>query len=314
MGTNEIMQQNYDKCVEVAQEALDRKGFVTLSAVAQVKNIFNYASTNEKFQQIVTSDNNKVQAELRNRIQVMCELGLDTAKSRKLVYVKTRNVNLGTKQEPVWLLFPEITESYHALIHILIRTKTLKNIVCLHTYQNYKIDYSGVNTEIPIVKSWETSPKERGDYTGVFVVLVFHSGLVETSYHHYADIVATHRKFSKSAETWRDHVLAMVAKSAIMEAIRYIPVFDDVLATLINDIEQSQNWEQEAEYEKITPAQVIEVKSALIAQGVDEVAFMRYLKQNRCQQIKDINTQFFTRVMAMINPPNGEPEAENEPG
>lgn len=293
------MQENFDKCVIVAAEAIKRKGF-SLDAETQVKNIFNYASTDSKFKEIIFSNNNLVCDELRNRIQLMCELGLDTAKGRKLVYVKTRNVNIGTKQKAVWLTFPEITESYHALIHILVRTKALRSVSCLHTYQNYAIEYSGMQSEVPIVKAWQTPPNERGAYTGVFVVLTLKDGEIETSYYHLSDILATHKKFSKSDRTWQDHQQAMVAKSAIMEAVKYIPIYDDAVASLIEDYDNGQDWEQDSGKEKITGDQAQAVKDALIISGADEVEFMRYLKKNRCDSVEDINNDFFDQVMTLI--------------
>lgn len=293
------MKENFDKCVIVAAEAIKRKGF-NLDPETQVKNIFNYASTDSKFKEIICSENNLVCAELRNRVQLMCELGLDTAKGRKLVYVKTRNINVGTKQQPIWLVFPEITESYHALIHILVRTNALQGVACMHTYQNYTIEYSGIQSDIPIVRAWETPPNERGAYTGVFVVLTLPNDSIQTSYYHLADILSTHKKFSKSDRTWQDHQQAMVAKSAIMEAVKYIPIYDDAVATLIEDYDQDQDWEQDKGKEKITEEQVQQVKDAMIDAGADEIAFMGYLRKNRCNRIEEINNDFFPRVIEII--------------
>jgi len=237
----DVVKDNFDKCVELASEIITNKGY-KIDPTVQVQNIFNYASTDDKFKLVITSTDQRVLAELRSQIKFVCELGLDTAKGRKLVYVKTRGVNIGTRQQAQWLTVPDITISYHALIHVLIRSKALKHITVLHTYQNYDVEYTGALSDVPVVRSWKTSPSERGEYTGVFVILTLASGETETSFYHLKDILATHKAFSKSSQTWDAHKLAMVAKSAIMEAIRYIPVFDNTVATVIEDYDQSHDW------------------------------------------------------------------------
>ena len=245
------MKELFDECVEVARAVFKQKN-ITLDPKIQIQNIFNYASTDKKFNEVVNTDNGRVKAELRSQIKLICELGLDSARGRKLVYVKTRGVNFGDRNSPNWVTYPDITYSYHAMIHVLVRSKSLSHITVLHTYQNYDVEYDGDINSKPIVKSWLTNDKERGDYTGCFVILKLHDGDVQTSFHHLSDILKTHKEYSKSNKTWIAHQQSMVAKSAIMEAIRYIPVFDDVVAQLVDDYDSEHDWDKEPRAE-LTP-------------------------------------------------------------
>ena len=231
----------FNNCVELARDIFAKKGF-TLDPTVQVKNIFNYAATDKNFAQVLASSDPKVLAEISSQIKFICELGLDSAKGRKLVYIKTRGVNCGTRDNPIWVTFPDITISYHALIHVLIRSKAINRITVIHAYQNYEIEYSGNIKDVPIVKSWATRPGSRGEYTGAFVVLTFPNDETATSFYHFADIISTHRNFSKSSKTWKDHEQSMTAKSAIMEAIRYIPIFDETIAAVVENYDESHDW------------------------------------------------------------------------
>ena len=229
----------YDRCIEVAAKALSEKEH-PLDAKTQVDNIFAYSASDKKVDEIIGKDVNSREAiELRNQIKYICELGLDTAKGKKLVYVKTRGLNVGTKDKKTWITMPDIQESYHALIHLLVRSKLIKHVVVLHTFENYPIEYSGSINQAPIVKAWETRPTERGEYTGCFVVLTYPDGELNTSYHHLADILKTHKAFSKSGSTWKTHEQAMVAKSAILDATRYIPKLDTVVSRVIEHYDKS---------------------------------------------------------------------------
>ena len=244
------MKELFNQCVAIANDIFTSKGY-QLDATVQIQNIFNCASTDLKFNEVINSKDGRVQAEVRSQVKYICELGLDTAKGRKLVYVKTRGLNTGTRQSPNWVTMPDISISYHALIHVLVRSKSLKHVAVLHTYENYEIAYSGDLNEIPIVKSWETKPTDRGEYTGVFVILSLQDGTTETSFYHLSDILKTHKEYSKSANTWAAHQLSMVAKSAIMEAIRYIPIFDDTISSVVENYDNTMDWDKEPELEKL---------------------------------------------------------------
>ena len=245
-----------EQCIEVAAKAM--AGKFDLSPEEQVSNIFAYGATDPNFLEVITSDNARVHAELKNQIKYICSLGLDTAKGRKLVYVRTRGLNIAQRgQAKTWLTMPDISESYHALIHILIRSEVLKNVVVMHTFEGYQIEYTGNINDVPVVKSWLSSPKDRGAYTGCFVVLYLADDTINTTYHHAADINRTHKQKSRSADTWNTFYEAMTAKSAIMEAIRYIPMFDDQVASVVQHYDESMDFSEETvNPEKIDEAQV----------------------------------------------------------
>jgi len=231
-------------CIDVAARAM--AGKFDLSPEEQVSNIFAYGATDPNFLEVIQSDSPRVHAELKTQIKYICSLGLDTAKGRKLVYVRTRGLNIAPRgKNKVWLTMPDISESYHALIHIMIRSEALKNITVMHTFESYQIEYTGNINDVPIVKSWLTSPQDRGAYTGCFVTLYLADGTINTSYHHAADINRTHKQKSKSADTWNTFFEAMTAKSAIMEAMRYIPIFDDQVAAIVEHYDDSHDYESE---------------------------------------------------------------------
>jgi len=295
------MNDNFNKCVEVAAEALRNKGFTTLDASAQVKNIFGYAASDPDFKKVCESDDNRVQAELRAQIKYICEMGLDTAKGRKLVYVRTRGLNIGTRENKKWLTMPDISESYHALIHVLVRSDALKNVSVIHTYQNYPIVHSGLISDVPVVKSWEVTPDERGTYTGLFVVLTLSDGEIITSYHHAADIFATHRRFTKSENTWKTHELAMCAKSAILDAVRYIPIFDSTVAAMVEHYDQSMDWDRPVEAERITEEQALQLHSMLTDNNISVERFEKWLKSAwKCDGIDSIHAANFKAAKEQI--------------
>ncbi len=262
----------YEKCITVATKAINDKGH-SLNPEAQVQNIFNYAATDKKFADVTNSNlQAPAAAELLEQIKYICEIGVDTAKGKKLVYVKTRGLNIGTKERPKWITMPDIQESYHALIHILVRSGLLKHITVLHTYQNYPIEYSGLVSDVPIVKSWEVMPNQRGEYTGCFVIITYPSGEVNTSYHHLSDILSTHETYSKSGNTWKSHRLAMVAKSAILDATRYIPVFDEVVSSIVEHYDSGMEYN-----DNITEEQAMRLESMLDDVGADKARFLKTL-------------------------------------
>ncbi len=268
-----------EDCIAVAAKAM--AGKFDLSPEDQVTNIFAYAATDPKFLEVITSNDNRVHAELKSQIKYICSLGLDTAKGRKLVYVRTRNLNTAPRNAPkVWVTMPDITESYHALIHVLVRSEALKNVTVQHTYENYQIEYTGNINDVPIVKSWLTSPNDRGAYTGCFVTLYLSDGTSQTSYYHTADINRTHKEKSRSASTWETYYEAMTAKSAIMEAARYIPVFDDHIAAMVEHYDQSHDYESQEtpNPEKITPEQEEKL--------VDFLAHHKLMESSVCAEFK----------------------------
>ncbi len=259
----------YDKCVELAAAAIAAKGH-NLNAESQVQNIFSYMATDADFAVVTNSAvTSPAGVELRAQIKYICELGLDTAKGKKLVYVKTRNCNMGNKAKPNWVKMPDIQESYHALIQLLIKSELVQNINVIHTFQNYKIDYTGVVSDIPTVRAWETSPAERGEYTGCFVVITFKGGEVQTSYHHLKDILDTHKTFSKSGKTWETHQRAMVAKSAILDATRYIPKLDTIVAAVVERYDKDHDWDNAINPNKITEEQRQQLVALMGKHNVD---------------------------------------------
>jgi len=296
------IKDNFQKCVDVAAEALHGKGFKHLDAETQVANIFAYSASDKKFKEVCESTDGRVQAELRSQIKYVCELGLDTAKGRKLVYVRTRGLNIGTPKNKQWLTMPDIGESYHALIHILVRSEALKTIQVLHTYQNYGIDYTGETNVVPIVKSWATPPSERGAYTGLFVVLTLPGAEVITSYHHAKDIFDTHKAFSKSQDTWIKHEQAMCAKSAILDAVRYIPVFDSVVASVVEHYDSTMDYETAAS-EKISEEQALNIKSVLEEREMNEGRLLKWYNtkiKGNIATVQDIRTDQYCAVIEQI--------------
>ncbi len=267
------------ECIDVAAKAM--AGKYDLSPEDQVTNIFAYAATDPKFLEVITSNNKRVHAELKNQIKYICSLGLDTAKGRKLVYVLTRNLNTAPRNAPkVWVTMPDISESYHALIHVLVRSEALKNVAVQHTYENYQIEYTGNINDVPIVKSWLTSPNDRGAYTGCFVSLYLADSTIQTSYYHTADINRTHKEKSKSSATWETYYEAMTAKSAIMEAARYIPVFDDHIAAIVEHYDQSHDYESQEtpNPEKISEDQENTLLDYVASHGLTESAVTHEFK------------------------------------
>lgn len=230
-----------EECIAIATEALPSSSGI--NPTSQIEHIFAHAAMDKDFGKVIMSEDSRVKAELKAQIKYICSLGIDAVKGKKLVYVKTRNVNIGTKEQKIWLTMPDISESYHALILILVRSGTLNNIAVQHTYSGYAIEYSGNIGHVPIVKSWAVKPADRGEYTGCFVTLYLPDDVIQTSYHHSADINATHKQFSKSANTWKNHELAMTAKSAIMDALRYIPKIDEVISQIVEHYDNSHDYD-----------------------------------------------------------------------
>jgi len=291
-----------DDLVEVAREALASKGH-NLNPLMQVENIMSYAATDSKFSQVVTSQDPKVIAELKSQIRYICRLGLDTAKGKKLVYVRTRNAKNGNS----WVAFPDISESYHATILILVRSDTVKNLVVQHTYEKYPVEYSGHLNEVPVIKPWMVKPSDRGEYTGCFVTLYMPdgsaTGLPQTSYHHAEDIASTHKQFSKSAGTWNNHLLAMTAKSAIMDAVRYIPKMDEDVANMVSNYDESHDWEKEEDEEGgfISNEQVDVIEALINEINIPRNAFLSWLSNEKiAKSVVKIPTKHYDTVIAKL--------------
>lgn len=301
MAEEKVNKDLYGRCVEVAAKAIKEKGH-SLDAKTQVDNIYAYSASDAKFNTIISKDIGCREAiELRNQIKYICELGLDTAKGKKLVYVKTRALNVGTKEKKVWVIMPDIQESYHALIHLLVKSKLVKHVVVLHTFENYPIDYSGEIIKAPIVKAWETKPSERGEYTGCFVVLTYPDGELNTSYHHLDDILKTHKAFSKSGTTWKTHEQAMVAKSAILDATRYIPKLDTVVSRAVEHYDQTMEYPDQ---ENITDEQKEQILALLDTKDIDMFKFFDYLD---VKVVGDIPQKSFKDAVSMLE---GSPNKE----
>jgi len=272
-----------EQCIEVAANALHGKGYNHLNPTDQVENIFSYGAIDSKFAEVTTSKDARVQADLKAQIKYICSLGLDTAKGRKLVYVRTRNVNTAPRNAPkVWLTFPDISESYHALIHVLVRSNALKNIVVQHVYDSYPVEYSGNISDVPVIKSWSVKPQDRGAYTGCFITLYLSDGDIQTSFYHFSDIIKTHKEFSKSSGTWRAHEQSMVAKSAIMEAIRYIPVFDDVVASVV------EHYDESHDYDKQVPVSENQVSNIVAMVDESNIDLSILLKKYAVESIEEL--------------------------
>jgi len=293
MSEDKVNTDLYKRCVEVAAKAIKEKGH-NLDAKTQVDNIFAYSASDKKFNDIISKGLGSREAiELRNQIKYICELGLDTAKGKKLVYVKTRGLNVGTKDKKIWVTMPDIQESYHALIHLLVRSELIKHVVVLHTFENYPIEYSGEINKAPIVKAWETKPAERGVYTGCFVVLTYPDGELNTSYHHLSDIVATHKAFSKSGSTWKTHEQAMVAKSAILDATRYIPKLDTVVSKVVEHYDQTMDYTNPG----ITEEQEKEIKALQ-----EKLGIKRELEDLTSKQAEALIIQLTAQVKKIDSP------------
>ena len=291
-----------DECITIAADNLPKD--CGINPTNQIEYIFAHAATNKDIGKVIVSEDKRVQAELKSQIKYICSLGLDAAKGKKLVYVKTRNVNVGDQTNKIWLTMPDISESYHALILILVRSDILKNIVVQHTYSGYTVEYTGMVSDVPIVKSWMALPADRGEYTGCFVTLYLPDGTIQTSYHHSADINATHKAFSKSGNTWKNHMLAMTAKSAIMDALRYIPKIDEIVQNVVEHYDNSHDFEEPENTlsaEKISDEDIKWIKEAITEKGINKESFVQYLKLNRCDKYEDITVSFFEEVKAKIN-------------
>lgn len=290
-----------DDCIKIATDSLPSGSGI--SPVNQVEHIFAHAATNKDFGKVIVSEDKRVQAELKAQIKYICSLGIDAAKGKKLVYVKTRNINVGDQNRKQWLTMPDISESYHALILILVRSKTLENITVQHTYSGYAIEYTGVVSDVPIVKSWETKPADRGEYTGCFVTLYLPEGFIQTSYHHGADINATHKAFSKSSATWKNHEQAMTAKSAIMDALRYIPKIDDIVSDMVEHFDNSHDFEEPENTlskEKITSEDVEWLMKTIKDSGMQVEQFDEYLRLRRVDNYEDITVELLEEIKLMM--------------
>lgn len=295
-----------EQCISIAAENLPKDSGI--NPTNQIEYIFAYAATNKDFGKVLVSEDKRVHAELKAQIKYICSLGIDAAKGKKLVYVKTRNVNVGDQNNKVWLTMPDISESYHALILVLVRSKILKNIVVQHTYSGYEVEYSGIVSDVPVIKSWLARPKDRGEYTGCFVTLYLPDGDIQTSYHHSADIKATHQAFSKSGHTWKAHELAMTAKSAIMDSLRYIPNIDEVVQSVVEHFDESHDYdepENTVSKEKIRDSDIDWLNKSIIENGIDENQFNEYLKRNRVDSRKDITVDLFGEIKLMIEKKGG---------
>lgn len=281
-----------------------------IDPTSQVESLLNYAATDPKFASVTKSQDNKVISELKTQFKFINELGLEFAKGKKQVYVKTRNINLaGYNQAKQWLIMPDIQISYHGLILILIRSKTLKSVNVFHTYEKYPIEFTGIPSDVPVVKSWEVKPADRGKYTGCFVVLKNMENEVSTSFHHYDDIVSTHRRFSKSGGTWNaqtktinatsgvwhDHTQAMTAKSAILDAIRYIPMISDDLQKVVEAYDKNQDYRKS---EKINKKQIKELSEMSDNLNIDLSSLFDYLK---CDKWENINASQVKEAIVFMN-------------
>jgi recombinational DNA repair protein RecT len=280
----------------------------TINPTSQVENLLNYAAVDQKFASVTTSQDRRVISELKTQFKFINELGLDIAKGKKLVYIKTRGINISMQsQAKKWLTMPDIQISYHALILILVRSKAIKSVDVFHTYEKYPIEFSGIPSDVPIVKSWEVKANDRGEYTGCFVVLKNIENEVSTSFHHYADIVSTHRRFSKSSNTWNDHTQAMTAKSAILDAIRYIPRLDDDLQKVVEVYDINQDYSKS---EKINKKQIKELSEMSDTLNIELIPLFDYLK---CDKWEDINsTQYQEAVVFMNGVKSQSEEQDNE--
>lgn len=298
---NESQSQKIDIKKELIELAISTIKGKRISATSQVENLLNYAAIDSNFASVTRSQDKRVINELKTQFKFINELGLDFAKGKKLVYIKTRSVNIAIKGQPQqWLTMPDIQISYHALILILVRSKAIKSVDVFHTYQKYPIEFSGVPSDVPVIKSWEVKASDRGEYTGCFVVLKNTENEVSTSFHHYADIVATHKRFSKSSNVWNDHTQAMTAKSAILDAIRYIPKLDDDLQKVVEIYDKNQDYSKS---EKINKKQIKELSEMSDTLNIDLISLFDYLK---CDKWEDINsTQYQEAVVFMKEVNNG---------
>lgn len=270
-----------------------------IDPTSQVENLLNYAATNSKFSDVTKSQDRRILSELKTQFKFINELGLDMAKGKKQVYVKTRSLNIAPEgQAKKWLTMPDIQLSYHALILILVRSKAIKSVNVFHTYEKYPIEFSGIPSDVPVVKSWEVKAIDRGEYTGCFVVLKNSENEVSTSFHHYADIVATHRRFSKAGGTWNaqtktmtantgtwhDHTQAMTAKSAILDAVRYIPMISEDLQKVVENYDNNQDYSKS---EKLNKKQIQELSSMADNLNIDLIPLFDYLKCDKWEDIKE---------------------------
>lgn len=291
-----------DECIAIAAENLPKNS--AINPTNQIEHIFSHAATNKDFGKIIVSEDARVRAELKAQIKYICSLDLDAAKGKKLIYVKTRNVNVGDQNRKIYLMMPDISESYHALILILTRSGILDNITVQHTYSGYQIDYTGVISDVPVVRSWESKPTDRGEYTGCFVTLYLPNNVIQTSYHHSADINATHKAFSRSNSTWKSHELAMTAKSAIMDALRYIPKIDGVVSEMVEHYDNSHDFEESENTisnEKISDDDIAWIKNSITEKGMSLEDFVLFLNKNRVNQFEDITESLFVEIKQMIN-------------
>jgi recombinational DNA repair protein RecT len=267
-----------------------------INPTSQVENLLNYAAIDHKFATITRSQNKRVISELKTQFKFINELGLDIAKGKKLVYIKTRGVNIALQGQPKnWLTMPDIQISYHALILILVRSKAIKSVDVFHTYEKYPIEFSGIPSDVPVVKSWEVRANDRGEYTGCFVVLKNIENEISTSFHHYADIVNTHKQFSKSLSTWNNHTQAMTAKSAILDAIRYIPKLDEDLQKVVEVYDENQDYSKS---EKINKKQIKELSEMSDTLNIDLITLFEYLK---CDKWEEINSTQYQETVVFMN-------------
>lgn len=303
------MQELYNDCLALVSEAI-RQNNRKIDPRYFLDTIFAYKDEDEVLKSILVKPHPIAEKMLKDQLVYLASLGIDPIKGKKLVYVKTKNLNIekdNTKQK-VWIKVPDLSESYHALIKVLIEESIVRNIVVIHAYKGYPIEYTGNINDVPVVKSWQVSPSERGEYTGCFVTIYLPIGdgvgIPQTSFHHSADIDATHRKFSKSVDTWAKHQLAMTAKSAIIDALKYIPKPDGLVSSMIERYDQDHDWEQveplAVEVEKIGSEQVDLIYKKISDYGINERQFMKWLDSLKIKSVEAIPSKRLQDVLDKI--------------
>lgn len=309
-----------DYLIKASSEAIRQTGN-KLNPEHVVDTILSYENESDDFKSILNSKHPLAMKALVEQVAYIAALGLDPLKGKNLVYVKTKNVNISKDPNSKnFIKLPDISESYHGVIKVLRDAGIVNDVVALHVYENYEVDYSGKLHEEPKVINWKVSPSARGEYRGCFIVLYLPSnseayplGIPRTSFYHVEDIEETHKKFSKSVKTWTEHRLAMTAKSAIIEAVRYLDKSEcKTVVEMLDHYNQDHDWNGQIEEnpkitEYISNDQVVQIKNKLTAYGIER-GFMAWLANSKkVKSIENIPDHAFDDVMEAIernNPAN----------
>ena len=300
----------YEACLDKVSDAIKSNGH-KIDPVHFVNTIFAY-SVDQEFNKVLAGGHPVAEKMLIDQLVYIASLGLDPSAGKNHVYVKTSSKKLlDDLNKEYWITVPDISESYLGVIKVLIDSKVVNNVRPVHFYKNYPNSWSGNASDEPQVRSHEVSVDERGEYRGCFVVLYLPTdnkdypiGAPQTSFYHAKDIDATHKKFAKRQGVWNDHYQAMVAKSAIMDAVKYIPASSDIVSMMVSNYSQSHDWDTSTEADQpvyITSEQCEEIYAKLESYKVSKASFLAWLKKElKVNSLETLKSKHFDFVVSRV--------------